>query len=59
MKRMIVRFLRATVATALPAYIQLKMADPKYLALTPVLMALAKFLRTKFPDNPYVPLIPF
>jgi len=49
-KGMMIRFLRAAVATSVPILIQIiqESTDPMLMLITPVLMALGKALRAKF-----------
>jgi hypothetical protein len=53
------RFLRSGLATAVPFLIAGYLGQPKYQALTPLLMALGKFLRDKNPTNTWTRYIPF
>jgi len=52
-KGMMIRFLRAVVATTVPILIQIlqESTDPTIMLIAPVLMALGKALRAKFGWN--------
>lgn len=60
---MLQRFLRANAATFAPILLAQLWGGvqdhPEVVLLTPVLMALAKYLRVKFAGNKYVKWLPF
>lgn len=53
------RFVRAGIATILPAVLAIYSGNPWLQAATPLLMMIAKALRNKYPENPWIRLIPF
>ena len=56
MKRLLWRFVRGTVATAISGWLATTQANPKYAWLVPVILTVGKALREKFPQLSWLPI---
>lgn len=59
MKAALVRLTRSAIVTGVTLWWSMVQNDPKWMVLVPVLHGIGKFVRDKYPKNPWVELIPF
>lgn len=56
-KRVAARLIRATVATSVAGLVAKASTDPRFVFLSPLLLALGKALRERYPKaSPFIPI---